>query len=263
MSDSPLIRNLDRGVATLRLARPEARNALTGEMVAQFREALVWAKNEPEVRVVVLIGEGEAFCSGIDLHELETLHELDPRELVERIYGSFQGMVQAIIRLPKPVIAAINGDALGAGLDLCLACDIRVARATARFSALYVRIGLVPAMSGLLLLPRVVGLGTANRLAMTGDMIDAAEAARLGLIEVLAEDDQFSAAVEALASKLANGPTSVIGLIKTGLRHSIMPDMEAQLEFAAMLQAQAMQTEDHREALAAIKVRRKPEFRGR
>jgi 2-(1,2-epoxy-1,2-dihydrophenyl)acetyl-CoA isomerase len=163
MTDSPLIRSLDGGVATLRLTRPEARNALTGEMVTQFREALAWANSDPEVRVVVVTGEGKAFCSGIDLRELDMLHQLEPRELVERIYGSFQGMVQAIIRLPKPVIAAINGDALGAGLDLALACDIRVARASARLSALYVRIGLVPAMSGLLLLPRMVGLGTASR----------------------------------------------------------------------------------------------------
>ena len=254
--------SLERGVARVTLDRSAVRNALSLDMLARLRDALGQAAADDAVRVVVLSGSGTTFCSGIDLAELERLHTLSIGEVRGRIYGSFQAVAQALVDLPKPVIAAINGDALGAGLDLALACDIRVARASARLSEHYIRVGLIPALSGIYLLPRILGLGKANLLAMTGDAVDGTEAGRLGLVDIVAADDEFEAAVDDLAGRLASGATAAIGLIKRGFRHSVLRDMTAELEYAAMLQAEALQTSDHAEALAAIRERRKPVFTG-
>lgn len=263
MSDGHILRRLDGGVARIALNRPEARNALSFADVVALREAIDWAAGDDAVRAVVIGGEGPAFCAGIDRADLESLRTLSVSEVRARIYGTFQGVTEALVMMPKPVLAAVQGDALGAGFDIALACDIRVATPSTRFSEYFVRLGLVPAISGLFLLPRIVGRGTANRLAFTGDVIDGTEAHRIGLVDVLASEGELDAAVDGLARRLAGGATAAIGLIKQGFRHAMPRDLRAELEYASALQAEALQTEDHAEALKAMREKRPARFIGR
>jgi 2-(1,2-epoxy-1,2-dihydrophenyl)acetyl-CoA isomerase len=263
VTDGQVVRRLEGGVAWIALNRPEVRNALSFATVGALREAIDWAATDEAVRAVVISGEGESFSSGIDRADLDELHTLSTHDVRARVYGTFQGVTESLIMMPKPVIAAVRGDAIGAGCEIALACDIRVATPATRFSEYFVRIGLVPAIAGLFLLPRIVGRGTANRLAFTGETIDGAEAYRIGLVDVLASEDDFVATVSGLAGKLAAGATAAIGLIKQGFRHSMLRDLRAELEYASALQAEALQTDDHAEALKAMHEDRKPRFRGR
>jgi enoyl-CoA hydratase/carnithine racemase len=262
VSDRLVARRVHDGAAWITLNRPDARNALNLKMLADLRDALGWAADDESVRAVVLTGAGTVFCAGIDLAELDALHRLSVEEVRSRIYGSFQSIAEALVDMPKPVVAAVNGDALGAGLDIALACDIRIASRSARLSEYYVRVGLIPALSGTFLLPRLIGLGRSNLLSMTGDLVSGDEAFRLGLVDVVAEDADFLGAVADHAGRLAAGATVAIGLIKRATRHSWLRDMHAELEYAAGLQAEALQTADHMEAVTAIREQRKPRFTG-
>jgi enoyl-CoA hydratase/carnithine racemase len=263
VTDGQVIRRLDGGVAWISLNRPEVRNALSFGTVRALREAIDWAASEEAVRAVVISGEGRSFSAGIDRADLDELRTLSTSEVRARVYGTFQGVTESLIMMPKPVLAAVRGDAIGAGCEIALACDIRIATPAARFSEYFVRIGLVPAIAGLFLLPRIVGRGTANRLAFTGETIDGTEAYRIGLVDVLAGEDEFAATVSSLAGKLAAGATAAIGLIKEGFRHSMLRDLQPELEYASALQAQALQTHDHAEAMKAMHEDRKPRFLGR
>ena len=263
MSDGQVVRRLDDGVARIAFNRPEVRNALSLANVVALREAIDWAAHDDAVRAVVISGEGPAFCAGIDHADLQSLHTLSISELRARIYGTFQGVTEALVMIPKPVVAAVQGDAIGAGFDIALACDIRVATPSTRFSEYFVRLGLVPAISGLFLLPRVVGRGTANRLAFTGEVIDGTEAHRIGLVDLLAGEGELEATVGDLARRLATGATTAIGLIKEGFRHSMLRDLRAEIEGASALQAEALRTVDHSEALLAIREKRAARFIGR
>jgi enoyl-CoA hydratase/carnithine racemase len=263
MTEGHVLRRLDGGVAHIVLNRPESRNALSFASVVALREAIDWAARDDAVRAVIITGEGQSFSAGIDRAELEGLHKLSISDVRERVYGTFQGVTEALVMIPKPVIAAVRGDAIGAGCEIALACDIRVATAATRFSEYFVRLGLVPAIAGLFLLPRIVGRGTANRLAFTGETIDGAEAYRIGLVDILASEEEFAATVNGLARKLAAAATTAIGLIKQGFRHSMLRDLRVELEYASALQAEALQTEDHAEALLAMRESRPPRFTGR
>ncbi len=263
MTDPHVTQRLEGGVARIVLNRPDVRNALALADADALREAIDAAARNDAVRVVVISGEGGTFCAGLDRTEMESLRSLSVSEVRSRIYATFQGVTEALITIPKPVIAAVQGAAIGAGFDLALACDLRVATPSTRFSEYFVRIGLVPAMSGLFLLPRIVGRGTANRLAFTGDVISGTEARDIGLVDVLSGEDDFTEAVDGLARRLAGGATAAIGLIKQGFRHSMLRDLRSELEYASALQAEALGTDDHAEALRAMVEKRPPRFIGR
>lgn len=250
-------------ITTITINRPDRRNALNFKAVRELGEALEEAGRDKEVRAVIVTGTGKVFSAGGERHELAELQHMSPLEVKETIYSAFQRIVRALRNMPKPAIAAINGDAVGAGFDLCLACDIRIASATARLSEFFIRLGTVPGMCGMYMLPRIVGLGKAAELAFTGDFVDAQEAYRIGLVNKIVPPEELEREAWDLAERLAKGPTKVIAMVKSGLNRSFASNLESELEFAALLQGAAVKTEDHREGIQAAIEKRAPVFKGR
>jgi enoyl-CoA hydratase/carnithine racemase len=252
------------GVATVTLDRPDKLNALTFEAYADLRDLLAELPHRGDTRVLVLRGEGRAFCSGGDVNEIigETL-KLGARELLEftRMTGE---VIRAMRECPIPIVVALHGMAAGAGSVLALAADFRVATPAARFAFLFTKVGLSGAdMGAAYLLPRLVGLGHATRLRMLGDTIRAEEAERIGLISTLVAEDELDGAVEALARRLADGPAQAYAQTKALLTREQDMSLSGALELDAMTQALLMTGQDYAEFHAAFNAGRKPRWQGR
>jgi enoyl-CoA hydratase/carnithine racemase len=255
---------LDDGVATLTLDRPEQLNALTFEVYRELTDTLRSLRDEKEVRAVVITGEGRGFCSGGSVHEIiGPLLQLKAPELLAftRLTGELIGNIRS---LPKPVVAAVNGVAAGAGAVIALACDLRVMAEAAKIAFLFVRVGLAGAdMGAAHLLPRVVGLSRATELLMLGDVIDAPTAEKYGLFNRVVPHEQCLPEAMALATRLANGPTFALGMTKEILNAELHMDLFQALDNEARAQAVCMQTHDFREASDAFSNKRTPNFQGR
>ncbi len=255
---------MDDGVATLTLNRPEVMNALTFEIYAQLRDFFEKLRHEDTVRVVMLTGAGDHFCSGGDVHAI--IGELLQRDMKEHV--EFTRMTGAVVQnmrlLDKPIIAALNGMTAGAGAVLALASDLRIASEKARFAFLFTKVGLTGADMGAgYLLPRVVGMGRAFELLLLGDTIDAATAERYGLVNrVVAHTDLLPQALQ-WARRLAQGPTLAISMTKHMLNREMNMDLVAAIEAEAQAQALLLMGEDHRSFYEAFKAKEKPKFTGR
>ncbi len=258
-----LLLTKDNGIGKVTLNRPEKRNAINLELAAEIAQAFQELSSDPEVKVVVLTGAGKSFCSGGELAPLYKMLDLSPLEIKEKIYSVFQGMVRSVDSCPKPVIAAVNGSAVGAGFDLILNCDIRIASHEASFSEYFVRLGTIPGMAGMYHLPRLVGLAKAYELALTGDFITAEEAYRIGLVNKIVPLSELDSEVNKLVQKLVQGPTKAIEMIKLGIKKGLNMDMPGALDFAAFLQSAAFKTEDVREGIRAGMEKRQAHFHGR
>jgi enoyl-CoA hydratase/carnithine racemase len=252
------------GVGTVVLDRPDKLNALTFEAYADLRDLLAELPQRGDVRVLVVRGSGRGFCSGGDVNEIigATL-SMAPHELL-----AFTRMTGEVIRemreCPVPIIAAVHGMAAGAGAVIALAADFRVCTPAARFAFLFTKVGLSGAdMGAAYLLPRLVGLGHATRLLMLGDTILAEEAARIGLVSELADDDAFDATVNALARRLASGPVQAYAQTKALLTREQDMSLAAALELEATTQALLMKGEDYAEFHAAFTEGRQPRWQGR
>lgn len=256
--DSPKTLKLTRDGALLTVAlnRPQVLNALTPELLTELRAALKLAADDA-VRAVLLTGEGRGFCSGADL--AETAIEGDAATVVETFYNP---VVRALIGLPKPVVAAVNGVAAGAGMSLALACDVRLLLENAAFALGFSRVGLVMDAAMSYTLPRLVGPARALELAYSGRKLGAEEAKALGLGEILPADG-FAAAATNFAKLLSEGPTQSYARIKAQVAASLENTLEAQLALEARLQGEASRTEDFSEGLRAFTEKRTPVFRGR
>ena len=247
------------GVATVTLDRADALNALTVPLkeglVATFRAFA----SDDAVRAVVLTGAGRAFCAGQDLHERL---QPDALPLADEIRARYNPLIRAMRALPKPIVAAVNGVAAGAGASLAFACDIRIAAEDASFLLAFGRVGLIPDSGATWLLPRLIGGAKAAELALTTDPLSAADAERLGLVaRVVPATDLLQEAV-VLARRLAAGAPVALALTKEALEHSWTASFEEQLELEADLQGRAGSTADHAEGIAAFIGRRRPTFRG-
>ncbi len=257
----------DEHVVIVRLDRPETRNAITEpDMVEGLVDALDRAGADPEARVVVLTGEGPAFCSGGNIKKLReeiTDSTLPPAEIEAFYRNGIQRIPLAFERLDLPVIAAVNGPAIGAGCDLACMCDIRIAAESARFAESFVRLGLVPGDGGAWFLPRVVGMSKACELTFTGDTVDAAEALAIGLVSRVVPDGRLMAEALDLARRIAANPPRAVRLAKRLLREGQRLPLASLLEISAAYQAIVQRTEDHREAMAALFEKRPPRFTGR
>lgn len=255
---------LDNHVATITLNRPEVMNALNREMYAELEQSFRDAHRDPEVRCVVLTGAGRAFCSGDDVKQIMLGEQRD--ETVTRLRDVRPRptpAAAAVLECDKPVIAAVNGPAVGWGMDLTLFCDIRIASENAKFGELFIKRGLVADIGGLWRLPRVVGPSKAAELLFTGDVIDAREAERIGLVSrVVAPDDLLAAAME-LARKIAANPPIALRYMKEGLRKSVHASMQEMGEYVGNSLAYLFTTEDHKEGALSFVERREPVFRGR
>ncbi len=247
-------------VAILKLARPERMNALTPEMFAGLRDGLDRAEADDDLRCVVITGSGRAFCAGQDLGaNLPRAKDgtIDIGEMLERDYNPL------VIRLrdfSKPVIAAVNGAAVGAGANLAIACDIVLAARTAYFQQAFVNIGLMPDAGGTWLLPRIVGARRALALMLTADPVPADEAERLGLAYKVYDDDTFAEDALAFARRIAEGSLTAFRATRQALAGSLESTLARQLDRERDLQSELGRTPDFREGVAAFKEKRKPRF---
>lgn len=248
----------DGGVLTITLGRPEKLNAFNQAMHGALAGALKDAR-DPEVRAVVLTGAGRGFCVGQDLTEFKEA----PGDIGARLRAQYHPNVLAIRRLEKPVIAAVNGAAAGAGLSFACACDIRLAADSASFVPAFINVGLVPDSGGTFFVSRLLGPSRAFEWLASGRKLSAAEAHAWGLVSEVVEDDGLAARAAELAAQLARMPTLGIGMTKRLLDQAIGSTLEEQLEREAQLQAVATQTEDFREGVAAFLEKREPRFQGR
>ncbi|WCN37180.1 enoyl-CoA hydratase-related protein [Aneurinibacillus uraniidurans] len=247
-------------VATLTLNRPERYNAFTKQMHKEIITALKQAEKDADVRCVVITGAGKAFNAGQDLGEVQSGEPVEFSALLRERYNP---MVMQIQNMGKPVIAAVNGAAAGAGMSLALACDLRLAADNAVFSNAFINIGLVPDSGGCYFLPRIVGIGRALELALSGDKLDATEAHRIGMVNQVYPAEQFAERVRAYAERLAVLPTRSIGLIKKAMYKSLHMTLEEALEYEAYSQDIAGNTADHKEGVQAFFEKRVPVFTGK
>ncbi|MCB9665750.1 MAG: enoyl-CoA hydratase/isomerase family protein [Alphaproteobacteria bacterium] len=248
------------------LDRPDARNAYSDAMIDSLCAALDAAEDDDDVRVVVLTGAGRAFSAGGDLKAMrdhEGMFGGDSVRLRTAYARHIQRVPRRLMAFDKPIVAAINGPAIGAGLDLACMCDLRVAASTARFGSTFVTLGLVPGDGGAAFLARVVGLPHATRLALTGDVIDAQEALALGLVHEVVDPASLLDAAGAFATRIARNAPVAVRLTKQALLRSWDLPIEAALELAATYQGIAQRTEDADAGVDALLHRSTPEFRGR
>jgi enoyl-CoA hydratase/carnithine racemase len=258
---------VDDYVALVTLNRPHKANALTDEMFSGLVEIYTEAAARPDIRVVVLTGAGRHFCAGGDVKrpQGEGLGGPDRSAAMarERVKTLVQTVPKALYNLDKPVIAAVNGAAVGAGLDLALMCDLRFGAQSATFAAAYIRVGLIPGQGGSYFLPRVVGLPKALELLLTGDQIDAAEAYRIGMINRLYSDEDLMPRTLEFAARLAATPPVHVQLTKRAVYSSLTSTLDTSLELSASHMAIVQSLEDSKEARAAWLEHRPATFTGR
>jgi enoyl-CoA hydratase/carnithine racemase len=255
---------VEHHVATITLDRPEVKNALNRELYAQLERAFRDAHADPDVRCVVLTGAGSAFCSGDDVRQIM----LDPKgsEGIRRQRDPKPPptpAAMAVLECDKPVIAAVNGAAVGWGMDLTLFCDIRIASDRARFGELFIKRGLVSDIGGLWRLPQIVGPSKAAELLFTGDIIDAQEAERIGLVSRVVPHDDLLPAARELAAKIAANPPIAMRYMKEGLRRTVYGDPREIGAYVMNALAYLFTTEDHREGAQSFIEKRPPVFKGR
>jgi 2-(1,2-epoxy-1,2-dihydrophenyl)acetyl-CoA isomerase len=250
-------------IVTITLNRPERLNALFGYMRRDLAEALEEAGSDPEVRVVVLTGAGRASCAGGDVHFMAQLVERGDEEEFARLLGAARRVILGIRQMTKPVIASINGAASGAGFNLALACDLRIASADATFSQSFVKLGFHPDWGGTYFLPRMVPSNIACELFFLGDSIDAQQALRLGLINRVVAPAELESETRKLAKRLRDGPAVSIAAAKHAVYASEHDSLEQMLQYEVDAQLRCFETKDGREGVRAFLEKRPPRFQGR
>jgi 2-(1,2-epoxy-1,2-dihydrophenyl)acetyl-CoA isomerase len=251
---------LEGGVATIALNRPEVYNALNDEITYELQDVLKVAGKDDRVRVLVLTGEGKAFCSGQDLKDSSSTKK---RSFLESLHKRYNPIIKAMRSLPKPIICRLNGVAAGAGCSLALACDLIIASEEATLIEVFVNIGLVPDSGSSYFLPRLVGMAKAFELCSMGSKVKAEEAEKMGLINKAVPADTLDAAVKVYSDYFANAPTKAIGLIKRMLHKAATSSLDEMLEYEAYCQEIAGSTIDHKEGIDAFLEKRKPLFAGK
>ena len=258
---------VDGNVATITLNRPEIRNAISGnDMIDAIVGAVERINADAGVRCAIITGAGTAFCAGGNVKRLAAAADhLDPQHPARIRLGyrtGIQRIPTAFEALEVPVIAAVNGPAIGAGCDLTCMCDIRIAGESARFAESFIRLGLIPGDGGAWLLPRVVGYSMACEMAFTGETIDAREALRIGLVSRVVPDAELLPAARALAARIAVNPPYALRMTKRLLRDGRHVKLDTALDMAAAMQSLAHSTNDHKRAIAAFIARETPAFSG-
>ena len=259
-----LIYEVKDGIATLTLNRPDRLNALGGSLRDDLHAAVTRSAADPEVRVMVITGAGKGFCSGGDVKAMgEAKAGQRERPLVEKIAPGRDRTLLAMREAPQPIIAAVNGAAAGAGMNLALGCDIRIASTAARFTQAFVKRGLHPDWGGTYFLPRMVGTAKACEMIFTGDVIDAAEAERLGIVSRVVAPEELMPTAYELARRIAAGPPVAIRLAKRSIYANSELDLRAALQVETMAQNICFETEDATEGIRAFGEKRAPVFKGR
>ena len=255
-----ILLKIENNVALITLNRPDVFNSFNRDMALLLQSILDDCEINELVRAIVITGKGKAFCAGQDLKEV-TNPELNPgfRKILEEHYNP---IIQKIRTIEKPIIAAVNGVAAGAGANIALACDIVVATENASFIQAFSKIGLIPDSAGTFFLPRLIGFQRASALMMLGDKVSSEEALQMGMIYKIFPVSFFSEEVMTLASTLAQMPTKALGLTKRLLNQSMTNNLEQQLALESNLQIEASSSNDYKEGVTAFMEKRKPEFKG-
>jgi 2-(1,2-epoxy-1,2-dihydrophenyl)acetyl-CoA isomerase len=256
---------VERDGATFRITlnRPDRLNALTQVMSDELVEAFTTAGEDDAIRAVILTGAGRGFCAGQDLTEFRDTSEGRPPDIEAHLERAYHKLIPVMVETPKPVLCAVNGVAAGAGVSLAVACDVRIAGESARFTQAFVKIGLVPDSGGTWLLPRVVGPAKALELSIGGEMVDAEAALEMGLVSRVVADDALEKESIDYAAALAALPTAAIGEAKALIRDSMGIDLREALRREAEAQSRMATTHDFREGVAAFAEKREPRFEGR
>ncbi|WP_455428092.1 2-(1,2-epoxy-1,2-dihydrophenyl)acetyl-CoA isomerase PaaG [Dryocola sp. LX212] len=258
-----ILSDVQNGVMTLALNRPERLNSFNDEMHRQLAEALNQAEHDDAIRCLLITGEGRAFCAGQDLND----RNVDPNgaapDLGASVENFYNPLVRRLAKLPKPVIAAVNGVAAGAGATLALGCDMVIAARSANFIMSFSRLGLVPDCGGTWFLPRVAGRARAMGLALLGDKLSAEQAHQWGMIWQVVDDDALTDTSRALAVHFASQPTFGLGLVKKALFASESNTLDVQLDLERDYQRIAGRSDDYREGVAAFLAKRPPVFKGK
>lgn len=260
MSNKSIELKIENNVAWIYLNRSEVFNSFNREMAFLLQETLDYCAEDTNVRALVITGNGKAFCAGQDLKEV-TDPELNPgfRKILEEHYNP---IIKKIRSIEKPIIAAVNGVAAGAGANIALACDVVVATESTSFIQAFSKIGLIPDSAGTFFLPRLIGFQKASALMMLGDKVTAQDALQMGMIFKIYPTGLFEEEVMTLASTLAQMPTKAIGLTKRLLNQSMTNNLEQQLALESDLQIEASSSNDYKEGVTAFIEKRKPEFKG-
>ncbi|MFT4062135.1 MAG: enoyl-CoA hydratase-related protein [Edaphocola sp.] len=257
---SSIIAKIENNVSWLTLNRPEKRNSVNRELALALQHHLDVAMSTESIRAVYITGEGKAFCAGQDLGEAT---DLDAPELRAIVHGHYNPIIERLRNIEKPVVAAVNGVAAGAGANIALACDVVVAKESASFIQAFSKIGLVPDSGGTYFLPRLVGFQKASALMMLGDKVSAQEAERMGMIYKYFADDVFEEESKKIALQLAALPTKALGLTKLALNESLYHNLAQQLQTEEDYQDMAGKTDDFAEGLAAFLAKRPAVFEGK
>jgi enoyl-CoA hydratase/carnithine racemase len=262
MEKADLLYRTEGNVASIVLDRPEARNAFSNNMIHLWQESLERARADNDVRVVVLTGNGDTFCSGGDIRDMAE-GKLVSWDMKNFLWEGVHRIVLAMEDLDKPVIAAINGAAMGAGLDMALMCDMRLCSDRARLGESYILMGLVPGDGGAFFLPRLVGVAKAMELLLTGQAIDPGEAARIGLVNRVVPHESLMDETMKLARRIAAMPPQAIRMMKRAVYQSLGSPLRTHLDYISSQLSLLSETEDHREAARAFLEKRKPVFTGK
>lgn len=252
--------SLQGGVVTISLNRPEVYNALNDDITYELQDALKAVAKDDTARVVVLTGEGKAFCSGQDL---KAASGTEKRSFIDSLHKRYNPIIRAMRNLPKPIIGRLNGVAAGAGCSLALACDIIVASEEATLIEVFINIGLVPDSGSSYFLPRLVGMAKAFELCSMGSRVKAGEALALGLVNKVVPAGQLDNAVKEYTDYFASAPTRSVGLIKKMLDKASTSTLDEVLEYEAYCQEIAGNTQDYKEGVTAFLEKRKPDFKGK
>lgn len=251
---------LTNGIATITLNRPEVYNALNDAITYELQDAFKQVARDPEARVVVLTGEGKAFCSGQDL---KAVSGSEKRSFLQSLHKRYNPLITQMQTLSKPIICRLNGVAAGAGCSIALACDLIIATEEATLIEVFINIGLVPDSGSSYFLPRIVGRAKAFEMCTMGSRIKGKEAEALGLVNKAVPADQLDTTVAEYANYYAGAPTKAIGLIKKMLNRSTSSSLEEMLDYEAYCQEIAGSSDDYKEGVAAFLEKRKPAFQGK
>jgi enoyl-CoA hydratase/carnithine racemase len=262
MEKGDLIYRAEDNIASIILNRPEAKNAFSNSMIDLWQRALGAARKDDNVRVVVLTGSGDTFCSGGNIRDMAD-GKLVSWDMKNFLWEGVHRIVLAMEDLDKPVIAAINGPAMGAGLDMALMCDMRLCSDRARLCESYILMGLVPGDGGAFFLPRLVGVAKAMELLLTGEMIDPHEALRIGLVNRVVSHESLMEQTTRLALKIASQPPQAVRMMKRAVYQSLTSPLRTHLDYISSQVSLLSETEDHREAARSFLEKRKPIFTGK
>lgn len=261
--DGHVLLRREAAVGRITLNRPDVMNALTPPFMREIRDAVAALEADEAIRAIIVDAAGRGFSAGGDVGFLDDMATMDPFEIKKTVYAAFGACVRTLKLCTKPTIAAVSGPAVGAGCEIALACDFRIAAPSAMFCESWINLGLISPLGGMLLLPRIVGLGKATEMLMLGTRVDAQEALRIGLVTEVVAGEALAGRVDAIAAQLAAGAPLGLQAMKEGLRRGMESTLAAEWEHNIYVQSMLIDSDDFAEGVAAMRDKRRPQFRGR